>query len=63
MKSKKYEGLSKNDRNEIEALLNRHYGIREIAQVLNRSPNTISYEVRVNSVDGEYVASKAHSKA
>lgn len=31
--------------------------------MLNRSPNTISYELHHNEVNEEYVASKAHAKA
>ena len=63
MKQKKYEGLSDHERNEIEILTNKSYGVREIARVLNRSPNTISYEIKTNSVSGEYIAKKAKDKA
>ncbi len=60
---KKYEGLSSAERSEIEILLNRKCSLREIAKVLGRSPNTISQEIKVNSVDGHYVARKAKAKS
>jgi len=63
MKSKKYEGLSNDERNEIQILKVRGYSIREIAQVLHRSPNSISYEIKLGSVNGEYNAKKAKNKA
>jgi IS30 family transposase len=37
--------------------------MRSIAKVLGRSPNTISYEIRKNSVDNVYNAIKANKKA
>jgi len=63
MKEKKYTGLCDAERSEIEILLARNFSIREIAEALNRSPNTISREVRVNSVCGEYLAKKAKQKS
>ncbi len=60
---KQYVGLSDAERSEIEILYSKDYGIREIARTLGRSPNTISREIRVNSVCGEYVASKAKQKS
>lgn len=63
MQTKKYVGLSDAERSEIEILINRQCGIREIARVLGRSPNTISREIRVNSVNGQYVACKAKQKS
>jgi len=63
MKEKKYTGLSDAERSEIEILLARNFRIREIAEALNRSPNTISREVKVNSVCGEYLAAKAKQKS
>src|SRR5215469_10340963 len=63
MQQKKYVGLRDTERSEIELLLGRGYGIREIARVLGRSPNTISREVRVNSTGGRYVALKAKAKS
>lgn len=60
---KKYLGLSSAERSEIQILLSKNYSIRKIAVVLGRSPNTISREIKVNSVAGEYVASKAKAKS
>jgi IS30 family transposase len=55
--------LSKVERLEIAILLKKQYSMRAIATVLGRSPNTISYEVRLNSVNGVYDPHKAHIKA
>jgi len=63
MKEQKYLGLSDAERSEIEILLSRYYSHREIAEALHRSPNTISLEIKNNSVDGEYVADKAKAKS
>lgn len=69
MKQKKYSGLSDAERSEIEILLSRNCNIREIARSLGRSPNTISREIKVNSVTDEvtgilgYTAAKAKGKS
>lgn len=63
MKRKQFKGLGDNERNEIEILSSKGYGVREIARVLGRSPNTVSYEINNNSVNGQYVAKKAKGKA
>jgi transposase, IS30 family len=55
--------LSKVERLEIAILLKKQYSMRAMAKVLGRSPNTISYEVRTNSVKGVYDPHKAHTKA
>lgn len=66
---KKYVGLSNAERSEIATLLNRGYSIREIARALERSPNTISREIKVNSVTDKvsgirkYNAKKAKAKS
>jgi len=60
---KKYVGLGDAERSEIQILLKKKYSIRAIAEVLGRSPNTISREIKVNSVAGEYVARKAKAKS
>ena len=57
-KRKKYNYLTKHERNEIEILRNRDYSIRDIAKVLGRSPNTISYEIK--RCKKQYRASYAH---
>lgn len=63
MSKKTYVGLSSAERSEIQILKDKGYSIRKIADVLGRSPNTISREIKVNSVDGKYVAVKAKNKA
>lgn len=63
MQAKKYVGLSDAERSEIEILRGRKCSIREIAQALNRSPNTVSREIKTNSVNGEYIALKAKQKS
>jgi IS30 family transposase len=63
MKAKKYVGLSDADRSQIQVLLKRKNSIREIAQALERSPNTISREITVHSSNGTYNAKRAKDKA
>lgn len=63
MSKKIYVGLSSAERSEIQILKNKDYSIRKIAEVLGRSPNTISREIKLNSVGGEYVAIKAKAKS
>ena len=62
-KEKKYEGLSDAERSEIATLRNKHYSMRAIARALERSPNTISLEIKNNSVNGTYSAKKAKAKS
>jgi len=62
-KQKKYIGLSDAERSEISILLKRECSLREIARALGRSPNTISYEIRMNSVLGSYDPRKAKHKS
>jgi IS30 family transposase len=64
MKQNKQKGdLSRAERLEIEILLKKGYSLRSIALVLGRSPNTISYEIKTNSVQGTYAGKKADAKA
>jgi transposase, IS30 family len=69
VKQKKYVGLSSAERSEIQILLDKGYSIRAIAFALIRSPNTISREIKVNSVTSEltgeleYLAKKATQKS
>lgn len=60
---KKFTGLSDAERSEIAILLKRGCSQREIAKALGRSPNTINYEVRINSVLGVYDSRKAKDKS
>lgn len=59
----KYTHLSFEERFLIETLLKSKVRIREIAGFLGRSPNTVSREIRKNTVRGEYRADKAHHKS
>jgi len=58
-----YKHLSFEERFVIEKLFNSKVVIREIAIFLQRSPNTISREIKRNSVKGIYGAEKARKKA
>jgi IS30 family transposase len=60
---KKYTHLCQEERFVIEKLLAVQLKIRLIAEVLSRSPNTVSREIRRNSVLGNYTAGKADHKA
>lgn len=55
--------LSRSERMEIGILLERGYGLREIARVLVRSPSSISDEIKRNTVKGVYDPRKADHKA
>ena len=48
---------------EIKILLGKRYGIRDIARATGRSPSSISKEIKINSVNGEYDPSKANQKS
>ena len=54
--------LSLSERLEMSILLERSIQ-REIAKALDRSPNTISAEIRRNSTNGVYEPKKAQAKA
>jgi transposase, IS30 family len=55
--------LTKDDRNEIRALLNGQHSYRAIARTMGRSISTISDEINRNSINGLYDPDKAHRKA
>jgi IS30 family transposase len=59
---KKYKHIGFEERFMIEKLFEANVSIREIADFLYRSPNTISREINTNSVHGIYTAKKAHLK-
>src|SRR3989344_8464163 len=59
----KYTNLSAAERLEIGILRSRGYSIRSIAKSLERSPNTISYELRKNKTRGRYNPKKADAKS
>lgn len=59
----KYIHLTLRERQWIERLKSKGRSIREIAKFLRRGKSTIQEELKQNSVNGEYVAKKAHHKA
>jgi len=59
---KKYHHLSFEERFCIESMYCAGVMVRTIAEVLKRSPNTVSREIRKNSVKGVYTAEKARQK-
>jgi IS30 family transposase len=61
--NKKYSHIKKSERLEISILLKKGYGVREIARALQRSPGTISEEIKRNSTKGVYDPCKADHKA
>jgi len=60
---KKYLHLSFEERFVIEKLFLAGVKLREMARFLLRSPNTVSREIRKNSVNGKYVALKADKRS
>jgi IS30 family transposase len=60
---KTYTHLKFEERFVIEKLYGGGSMVRQIAQFLGRSPNTISHEIKRNSVHGIYTAEKADHKA
>jgi IS30 family transposase len=62
-KRQRFTGLSDAERSEIAILRERDCSMREIAKALGRSPNTVSYELKQNSVAGSYDPLKAKQKA
>jgi transposase, IS30 family len=60
---KKANKIKKAERDEIYILLGRGYSIRSIAKALGRSPNSISYEIKQNSVGGIYTPKRVDMKA
>lgn len=60
---KKSKKISRTERLEIEILLKKGYSYRCIALALDRSPNTISYEINTNGGKKGYLALNAHQYA
>lgn len=60
---KKKPKLDRSERLEIEILLGKGYSYRNIAKALDRSPNTISYEIETNGGKTGYKAINAHTYA
>ena len=59
----KWKNISAAERSEISILRSKGYSIREIAGTTERSPNTISYELRKNTTRGRYNPKKADAKS
>jgi IS30 family transposase len=59
----KWKNISSAERLEISILRSKRYSIREIAAKMNRSPNTISYELRKNKTKNGYDPRKAEAKS
>lgn len=55
--------IKKAERDEIFILLGKGYSMRSIGRALGRSPNSVSYEIKKNSVNGAYDPRKADKKA
>ena len=55
--------LTSAERLEISILLEKGYSYRAMGRAMERSPNTISYEIRENSTHGRYDPLKANAKA
>lgn len=60
---RKAKKLQKAERDEIFILRNKGYSMRNIGRALGRSPNTVSYEIKNNSVNGIYDPKKADKEA
>ncbi len=63
MKDQKYAHIKTAERLEIAILLEKGYGVRQIARVLQRSPSSLSEEINVNKTKGVYDPLKADHKA
>lgn len=63
MEQRQYSHITKTERLEIALLRKRKHSIREIAAMLERSPNSISRELSLNRVNGVYDPLKAQHKA
>ena len=59
----KWKNISSAERIEIGILRSKGYTIREMAKEMERSPNTISYELRKNKASGKYNPKKANDKS
>jgi len=57
-----YQHITKTERLEIALLKGKGYSDRDVAKLLERSPNSISREITLNSVSGRYDPKKAQHK-
>lgn len=60
---KTYKHISENERNELVAMLNQNKTVRDIARKLERSPSSITREVKRNKGRTKYRANSAHQRA
>lgn len=60
---KSYKHFNKMERLELFILLKKGYYQKDIARALNKSPSSISRELKRNQVNGEYCPDKANHKA
>lgn len=60
---KKYKHFSKVEREEIFILQKKGYSIRDIAKAIEKSPSSVSRELRRNQVNWEYIPIKADHKS
>ncbi len=58
-----YTHFKQNERDEIAILLKKGYSLRDIGHALGRNPSSVSREIKLNSVSGEYNPQKAKHKA
>lgn len=63
MKYMRYKHFTKHDRIELSILLKKGYSLRDIGRALKKNPSSVSREIKRNSVNGDYDASKADHKA
>lgn len=61
--NKGYKHITGAERKEIKFYLDKEYSHKKIAEILNRSRNSISYEIKINSVNGVYDPDKANRKS
>jgi transposase, IS30 family len=59
----KHKDLTRVERFEIKILLDKGYSKKKIGEAMKRSRNAISYELKINSVNGVYDPLKADMKA
>lgn len=60
---KRFKQLTYEERVRIESLKSQRFSVRRIAEVLGRSPNPVSRELRLRKVHGLYIPKKAQHKA
>jgi transposase, IS30 family len=60
---KTFKQLTYEERVKIESFKSQGFSVRKIAEVLGRSPNTVSRELKTRKVHGLYIPKKAQHKA